>query len=353
MTNGKLGIGLVGLGMIAKTHYLALQNHENCYLQGCWSHTPAAASAWAEEHRCKAYGSFEEMLSDPQIDAVAVITPPGAHLDYALAAIRAKKHVLVEKPMEIKTDRVEQMIEEAHRNHVVLSCLFQSRYFEAAEYLKKAVDDGRFGTISLCDAQIKWFRSQAYYDSAAWRGTKAIDGGGIMMQQSIHAIDLLLYIMGSDPLEIAAFTSTVSHDIEVEDTAVAALKFPNGALGIIEGTTSAWPGSLKRIEICGTDGQAVIEEDSITMWRFRDERPQDEEIRRRFSSSTSSGGSADPSAINFTGHARQYADFASAVINKKSPLITGEEGLRSVRLIEALYKSADEGRYIQINQSIR
>ena len=353
MRDGKLGVGLVGLGMIAKTHYLALQNQKDCYLHGCWSHTQGAAEKWAHEHNCRAYGSFSDMLEDPDIDAVAIITPPGAHLEYALDAINAGKHVLVEKPMEINTARVERMIEAANNRGVVLSCLFQSRYFEATQYLKKAVDDGRFGTISLCDAQIKWFRSQAYYDSAAWRGTKDIDGGGIMMQQSIHAIDLLLYIMGCDPVSIAAFTSTVSHDIEVEDTAAAALRFPGGALGIIEGTTSAWPGSLKRIEICGTDGQAVMEEDSITMWKFRDERPEDEQIRQKFSSSSSSGGSADPSAINFAGHARQYEDFASAVKNKKSPLITGGEGLRSVRLIEALYRSAEEGRYIQMNQIMR
>lgn len=348
MKDGKIGFGLVGLGLISKTHYLALQNQKDCYLAGCFDVVPGKAKVWAADHGCKAYEKFEDMLADPEIQAVSITTPSGYHLQPALQAIRAGKHVLIEKPMEIKEDRIQQLIEEAEAHDVVLSGIFQSRFHEASRCIKKAVQEGRFGKIALCDAQIKWFRDQKYYDSGAWRGTWEIDGGGVMIQQSIHAIDLLLFLMGSDPVEISAYTSTVSHNIEVEDTAAAVLKFANGAIGVIEGTTSAWPGSLKRIEICGSDGQAVLEEDSITKWNFREERPEDEEIRKKFAESTSVGGANDAAAIGFAGHAKEFADVSLAIKNHTKPFITGEESKRSVHLIEGLYKSAREGHSVRL-----
>lgn len=343
MMNGKLGFGLVGTGLISETHYLALKNQKDCYLVGCYSHNPEKAEKWAVKHNCKNYTTYEAMLSDPEIDAVSIITPPGCHMDYAMKALRAGKHVLVEKPIEIHADRVTRMISEARENNVILSCIFQSRFRESSLLVRKAVEEGRFGKISICDAQVKWYRDQAYYDSGDWRGTWELDGGGVMMQQSIHAVDLLLFLMGQDPVEVSAYTSVVFHDIEVEDTAVAILRFPDGVLGVLEGTTCSWPGSLKRIEICGSEGQVVLEEDAITKWQFRNERPEDEEIRKRFSKSSSAGGSTGAAAIDYFGHEKQYADVASAIRMHVAPFVSGDEALRSVRVIEGLYRSAKEG----------
>ncbi len=336
----QIGFGIVGLGQISGTHAAAIRAQEDCRLAGAFHPSREKADAWASANGCRAYDSLEEMLADPEIDAVSVTTPSGCHLEPALAAIRAGKHVLIEKPMEITEDRIRLLIENARSHHVLLAGIFQSRYLDAVQVLKQAIDDGRFGTVTLADAQIKWYRTQAYYDSGAWRGTWAVDGGGVLMNQGIHAIDLLLYLMG-DPVEVSAFTAMLAHErIEVEDTAAAALRFGNGALGIIEGTTGAYPGSPKRIEICGSKGQAVLEEDSLTKWEFAEERPEDAEIRARFKASASSGGAADPKSISQIGHIREYADFAAAIRNGTQPLIPGEEALRSVRLIRAIYRSA-------------
>ena len=343
MKNGKLGFGIIGIGMISETHAAALAEQENCYLYGCFNAKKEKAERWAEAHHCKAFCDLAEMLADPEVDAVSIATPSGLHFDSALAAIRAGKHVLIEKPMEITEERVQQLIDEAKEHKVLLCGIFQSRFHEAPRLIKKAVEEGRFGTITLADAQFKWFRTQEYYDSGAWRGTWAVDGGGVLMNQGIHAIDLLLFIMG-DPVEVTGYTATLAHErIEVEDTAAAVLKFKNGAIGMIEGTTGAWPGSMKRIEICGSKGQVVLEEDSITKWEFADEQPEDAAIRTRFAASTSAGGSNDPKAISCIGHIREFADFAAAIKNGTAPFVTGEEAMRSVHLIRSIYKSAETG----------
>ncbi len=343
----KIGFGIIGLGSISKTHAFALQNQSDCYLVGGYHRDPIKADRWADDHDCRAYYSLEEMLSDPEIKAVSITTPSGYHLDPALAAIRAGKHVLIEKPMEITEERIAQLIKEAEAHHVRLGGVFQSRFQDAPLLLKKAIDEGRFGTITLADAQFKWFRTQEYYDSGAWRGTWAVDGGGVLMNQGIHAIDLLLFLVG-DPVEVSGFTATLAHDrIEVEDAAAAALRFKNGALGIIEGTTGSYPGSLKRLEICGSKGQAVLEEDSITKWEFAEERPEDADIRTRFSGSTSPGGASDPKAISTIGHIRAFADFARSVINETKPSISGEEAMRAVHLIRCIYKSAKTGTAVK------
>ena len=347
MKNGKIGFGIIGLGMISETHAAALQNQEDCYLYGCFNSKKEKADAWAEKHGCKAFYTLEDMLADPEIEAVSVATPSGLHFDCALAAIRAGKHVLIEKPMEITEEKIQTLIDEAKNNHVLLCGIFQSRFHEAPRLIKKAIEEGRFGTITMADAQFKWFRTQDYYDSGAWRGTWKVDGGGVFMNQGIHAIDLLLFLMG-DPEEVCGYTATLAHErIEVEDTAAAVLKFKSGAIGMIAGTTGAYPGSLKRIEICGSRGQVVLEEDSITKWEFAEERPEDAEIRSKFASSTSAGGSNDPKAISCVGHIREFADFAQAIKNNTVPFVPGEEAMRSVHLIRCVYESAKNGRPVR------
>ena len=346
MKNDCVGFGIVGLGQISRTHAAALQGQKDCYLVGGFHKDPQKADKWAADNGCRAFYSLEEMLADPEIDAVSITTPSGYHLDPALAAIRAGKHVLIEKPMEITEERIRRLIEEAEEYRVLLCGIFQSRFQDAPRLLKKAVEEGRFGTITLADAQFKWYRTQEYYDSGAWRGTWAVDGGGVLMNQGIHAIDLLLFLMG-DPVEVSGYTATLAHErIEVEDVAVATLRFGNGALGVIEGTTGAYPGSLKRIEICGSKGQAVLEEDSITKWEFVEERPEDAEIRARFAASTSFGGANDPKNISQIGHTREFADFAAAIKNGTKPFIPGEEALRSVHLIRSIYESAKTRRTV-------
>ena len=167
MKNNRVGFGIVGLGQISKTHARALQDQEDCYLVGGFHKNPEKAEKWAAENNCRAFTSLDEMLADPEIDAVSITTPSGSHMEPALAAMRAGKHVLIEKPMEITEDRIRMIMEEAEKHHVLICGIFQSRFHDAARLVKQAVDNGRFGTITLADAQFKWYRTQEYYDSGA------------------------------------------------------------------------------------------------------------------------------------------------------------------------------------------
>ncbi|MCK9331422.1 MAG: Gfo/Idh/MocA family oxidoreductase, partial [Candidatus Cloacimonetes bacterium] len=274
MKNGKYGFGIIGLGMISSFHAKAIASLDDAYLVAGFDMVPGKAEAFCKDKSgVRPYDKLEGFLANPEIDVVTVTTPSGAHLEVALHAINAHKNVIIEKPMEVTPERIDQLISAAKANHVMLAGVFQSRYMEASRLVKNAIEQGRFGQLTLCNAQVKWYRSQEYYDSVGWRGTWKLDGGGALMNQSIHAIDLLQWF-GGPVCEISGVTGLLGHkNIEVEDTAAAVLKFENGAIGVIEGSTAVYPGFLKKIEICGTKGSAVLEEESLTLWKFEEERP--------------------------------------------------------------------------------
>ena len=346
----KVGFGIIGLGVIAETHFIAIENNENCEFIAAFDAVEGKAKAFCERHgKGKAYDDLESFLSDHEIEAITIATPSGYHLDPALAAIKHKKHVIIEKPMEITPEREAMIIDAAKKEGVYVTGVFQSRFYDAPQLIKKAIEENRFGRLTLCDAQVKWFRSQEYYDSGAWRGTWKVDGGGALMNQSIHAIDLLQWFCGKAE-EVQAFTATLAHErIEVEDTGVAVVKFKNGALGVIEGSTSVYPGFLKKIEICGTEGSVVLEEESLKVWSFKNERPEDAQIRERFENMTKAGGGAsDPKAINTLGHEKQFNDFASAIIEKREPAVSAESASEAVKIITAIYESSKSGKVVKV-----
>ena len=345
-----IGIGIVGCGMIANFHAKAIADAEGAQLVACVDRNPDLASAFGEKYDCRAYSTLEAMLADPDVKAVSICTPSGAHLEPSLAAAEAGKHVIVEKPLEITTERCDQIIEACKKADVRLTVTFQSRFHESSKLMKRAVEEGRFGKITMGDAYVKWYRSQEYYDSGAWRGTWALDGGGALMNQAIHSVDLLVWLMG--PVEeISAMTATMTHErIEVEDVAVANLKFKSGALGVIEATTTSYPGALKRIEISGSEGSAVLEEEDIKDWQFAKETPDDEQIRQNMAGQTESGGGAsDPSAIDHHGHTMVFDEFISCIIENRPSLLSGEEGRRSVEVIRAIYESAEKGQKVKLD----
>ena len=335
------GFGIIGLGSIAKTHAEALMHAKGCRMVSGYHANAERAAAFCADYGAKGYDDLEAFLSDPELDIVLIATPSGAHLESALASLAHKKHVLIEKPLEVTVKRCDKLIDAARNAQVQLGSIFQSRSYGAAQAIKKALDEGRFGTLTLLDAQIKWYRSQAYYDSAAWRGTWQYDGGGILMNQGIHAVDLLQWF-GGPVSEISGSTAMLTHDrIEVEDTAVATLKFSNGALGIIEGTTGTFPGFPKRIEVCGSKGSAILEEDSLLAWNFREERTEDTLIRKQFSKENGSKRDAtQANGLDFAGHQRVFEDFVQALREKREPTISGQEARKSVEIIEAVYRSA-------------
>ena len=344
-----IGFGIIGCGMISNFHARAIADAAGAKLIGVADRIPEPATKFAEDHGCIAYETVDAMLADPAIQAVSVCTPSGAHMEPALAVAAAGKHVIVEKPLEVTTERCDQIIDACEKAGVRLVAIFQSRFHESARLLKQAVDQGRFGKITLGDAYVKWYRSQEYYDSGAWRGTWKLDGGGALMNQAIHSVDLLLWMMGP-VAEISAMTATMTHErIEVEDIAIANLRFKSGALGVIEATTTAYPGALKRIEICGSEGSAVLEEEAIKQWQFAKETPEDAMIRERMTNSNATGGGAsDPTAIGHHGHTKIIEEAVAAISENRPSILDGKEGRRSIELIRAVYESAKTGKVVHL-----
>jgi predicted dehydrogenase len=343
------GFGIVGCGMISGFHAKAIADVKGARLAACFDTREDAAVKFGAEHDCQPYNKLEAMLANPKVDIVTIATPSGAHMEPAVAAARAGKHVIVEKPLEITLKKCDRMIEACEKAGVQLGAIFPSRFHDSSVKLKRAVDAGRFGTLTLGDAYVKWFRTQAYYDSGAWRGTWALDGGGALMNQAIHSVDLLTWLMGP-VVEIQANAATLAHKrIEVEDAVVATLRFANGALGVLEATTAAYPGYLKRVEIHGSEGTAVLEEEDLKAWDFVKPRKEDQVILDAMKNRKSTGGGAsDPAAIGHHGHTMQFRNFVEAVKKNRPPAIDGHEGRRSVEIILGVYKAAETGKTVKL-----
>jgi predicted dehydrogenase len=267
-------------------------------------------------------------------------------------AAKAGKHVMVEKPIEVTVARADAIIEACRDHGVKLGAIFPRRFFGASRAVKRAIDAGRFGTLTLATVHIKWYRSREYYASGGWRGTYRYDGGGVLMNQGIHGIDLLQWLLGGVS-EVCAFTATRAHPgLEVEDVAAASLGFSCGALGAIEATTGSWPGDRIRIEIAGTEGSVALEDETIRAWRFRTPAPEDDDVRTTFGPRPSeagvSGGATDPRAIDSEGHRLQFEDFVGSIREGRSPRIDGAEGRAAVAIISAIYRSARDRRPVPV-----
>jgi predicted dehydrogenase len=337
--------------MIAGFHLKALAEIPSARVVAVVDAVPEALQRFAAKHQltCELSTSLAPVLARRDVDIVIVSTPSGAHMESAVAAAEAGKHVVVEKPLEVTLERCDRIIEACDRNHVKLCTIFPSRFADANRTLKAAVDAGRFGRLTLGETTCKWWRTQAYYDQGGWRGTKALDGGGALMNQAIHNVDLLLWMMGP-VTHVTGYTALLAHErIEVEDTAAACLRFANGALGVIQATTSVYPGLPKTIAIHGDKGTAVVEQEDVLRWEFTPELEEDRAVRQRFAQKVgASGGSSDPSAISHEYHRRQLADFVQALETGGKPLVDGREGRKAVEAILAVYRSAETGQTVSL-----
>lgn len=342
------GWAIVGCGMIAKFHARAIAELRGSKLIACHSRSMDKAAEFGASFGCQPYDNLAKMLANPSIDIVTICTPSGAHLEPGVLAAKAGKHVLVEKPLEVTVARCNKLIDACDQAGVQLGTIFPSRFHQSAKLLKSAAEAGRFGSIAMASAYVKWFRTQAYYDSGIWRGTWKLDGGGALMNQAIHSVDLLLWLMG--PVKsVAAMTALRAHErIEVEDAATAILEFESGALGAIEATTAAFPGSLKRIEIAGSLGSATLEEEAITKWSFSKSLRQDAKILEQMKSNNTGGGAADPAAIGHKAHRDLFSDFLNSISKGEPSSIDGNQGLASVELINAIYRSAKGSKRIAL-----
>lgn len=338
--------GIVGAGMIARWHAEALRQLDGVEVAGAWDHGSGRAREFAPPAGCMSgEENLEAFIAQEGLDAITVATPSGAHLEPALLAAKHGRHCIVEKPLEITLQRCDAMIEAHERAGTHLGGIFNMRFTPTARLFREAVDAGRFGTLSFGLAYGPWWREQRYYDEGGWKGKQALDGGGAFMNQGIHTIDLLQWLMG--PVRrVTAMTGTRAHErIEVEDTAAATVEFVSGALGTLACTTSMWPGHFRTVEVGGTDGSVAMGDSTFYFWQFREETEADERVRAEYLKfPVVSLGASDPSA-GFTAdsHRENFRAFIEAVGAGRAPALDGREARKAVAIIVAAYTSAAAG----------
>ncbi len=339
-----IGFAIVGTGMIAEVHAQAIQLCQDARLIGVFSRNRENCAAFAARWNTVPFESLETLIRHPDVQAVSVTTPSGAHAETAIPALLAGKSVLCEKPVEISLSAVDRMLQAEKDGNGRLAGVFQMRLGTGARLLRQAIEQGRFGKLSFCSAHIKWWRDYSYYTSSPWKGTLHLDGGGALINQGIHAVDLLQWLVGL-PQEVAAFTATVAHSgIEAEDTVAASLRFPNGALGVIEAATSTFPGTDLRIEIMGDNGSAILVNDRITRWEFRTPLPGDDTVTAPPDGPSIAGGTGDAKKVSLDGHRLIVQDLAEAIRENRPAMTTGADARNAVALVRAIYASAQSGR---------
>lgn len=349
---------IIGIGAIARMHARALADISGVELVAATCRTEEKGRAFATDFGCAWHADTARMLRREKPDFVTVATPSGAHLEAVVAAARQGVHVICEKPLEITLRRIDRMLAVVEKAGVLCGAIFPQRFNPVVASVHEAAAAGRFGRLAVAASYVPWWRDDAYYGPGRWQGTKALDGGGALMNQSIHGVDALQWIAGAtmpeitgqdNPVEsVQAFTAVRAHDperLEVEDTCVAILRFRNGALGQLLAATSLFPGQLRRFLFGGRDGTAEILEEQLVAWSFRTEAASDAATRARFAGkSGTSGGAADPMAIDYSCHTRNFAAFVDALRAGRSPALDGREGRKAVAIIEACYRSARTGR---------
>jgi len=345
-----IGFAIIGTGMIADFHAAAIAAVPDARLVAVHSRGAEKCTDFAAKHGCRAARSIDEIIADSEVQVACITTPSGVHAEAAVPLLEAGKAVLCEKPLEISLAAVDRILTAEKQGGGLLAGVFQMRLGRGARMLKAAIEAGRFGRLTLCSAYIKWWRAQSYYDSSSWKGTWKMDGGGALMNQGIHAVDLLQWLAGM-PEEVAAFSATLAHTgLEAEDTVVAALKFAHGGLGVIEASTSSYPGSDLRIEIIGDRGTAVMVNDRFLRWEFAEPEPGDAEELARDSSAEIKSGTSNPAAMTAEGHRRLIEDLVGAVREGRPPMIPGSEARKAVSLVLAIYEAARTRRSIRLDE---
>ncbi len=336
----RVRIGIIGCGMIGSFHAQVMQDVASIELVAVCDIIPERAQGVAEKYGVAVYGSIDELLAHPGLQAVSVCTPSGMHAEHGMLAARAGKHVLVEKPMDAWVEQIDALVATCKAQGVTLGGIFQNRFPRAIQQVKKAIEDGWIGDIVFANGSCLWLRLQAYYDSGDWRGTWALDGG-VLSNQGIHTIDRLLWLVGMQPTVQSAYCPTLARDMEAEDLGVALLRFPNGAAGIIQGTTLANPGLSTAVTICGTKGSVVIEDNRVVYFHA-DGAPEGlVEVEQQ----GAGGAAADPSAIWGGAHAANIDEFGRAIQEGREPWVNAAEARKAVQLLNDIYRAAQVGPF--------
>jgi predicted dehydrogenase len=327
-------IGLIGGGNITETHARAARAIPGVEISAIHGTNAEKISRLCREHGGTAYQDFDAFLKHRPMDLVIIGSPSGLHATQGIAAARRGLHVLTEKPIEISTARADALIDAAKQSKVQLGVIFQDRRKPHIRQLKNWLDQGLLGKLFFVDAKVKWYRPPDYYADSRWRGTLALDGGGALINQGVHTVDLLLWLLG-DVVRVQARTATQLHKIEAEDTAVAILEFSSGALGIFHATTAAYPGYPRRVELSGSEGTVILEHDRIIAANLRNAPVATESAALDENQSASSATVSD-----FRGHQAVLEDFLQAIQQNRAPVCDGLEGRRSLALIESIYRAA-------------
>ena len=327
-----MNVGLIGAGTISDTHARAALA-AGLRIAGVHGDNRDKARALAARYETTVFDSLDALLAHSSLDAIIIGSPSGRHGEQAIAAARQGRHVLVEKPLDITTARVDALAQEVARARITLGVIFQDRLKPDVVAMKRRLDSGELGAPLVATAEVKWFRSPEYYSASRWRGTWALDGGGALMNQGIHTVDLLVHLLG--PIaRVTGVTATRHHAIEAEDTATALLEFVNGVQGTLDVTTAAFPGSPRRLRIAGTAGSLWLEGDRLVTA----DSPGTDPIEN----------ASSPVVSDVSAHQRIIEDFVAAIRDGRAPVCDVHEGRRSVEVVEAVYRSAREGRGVRL-----
>lgn len=353
----RIRFGILGCGVIGPHHAQAIAGlADDAALVAVADRHLERAEALGRQYDVPAYPSLDRLLAHPGLDAVCICTPSGDHAANGIAVLAAGKHAVIEKPVDVTLAAIDRLRAARRTTAQKVTVISQHRFDPATRLVHEAVARGQLGRLTLGTAQVRWWRAQTYYDGGAWRGTWALDGGGALMNQSIHTIDLLQWIMGP-AVEVSAYAGCLAHErIEVEDTAVAIVRFASGALGIITGTTAAYPGLTARLEVSGDRGSAIIDNDELVY--FHSAAPGEQGaaygagqggnqaaalLSRSAAEAAAPTAGADPASLSMA-HRTQLRDFIAAIRDDREPLVTIDEGRKPVAIIRAIYESAQSGR---------
>jgi predicted dehydrogenase len=356
-----IGVAIVGSGIIGRNHAAAIGRHPGMRVTAVVDPIVQAGTELARQVADDTstepanHPTLAAALDDDGFDLVAVCTPSGLHAEATELAVKAGKHVVIEKPLEVALPparRLAAVAADAQARGLVVSVMSQHRFDPASVAVADAIAAGRFGRIGSAVGSVAWWRSQAYYDSAGWRGTWALDGGGALMNQGVHTLDLMLWLLGR-PVEVSAQTGRFAHTgIEVEDVAAATIRFASGAVGLLHATTAAYPGLAVRLQVHGSRGSAVIHDDQLEYFHAAPNGDDDpRQPANQAADVVAAGqryGDPKPQDTFIAGHLRQYEDIAAAIEGQRPPMITVDDGLTALATVRAVYASATLGRPVAV-----
>lgn len=355
-TSAEHGFGIVGCGVIARTHALALAGLPGARLIAVTDVDAPKAKAFAAEHGAAWEPDLDALAARPDVAVICVCVPSGLHAEIGSRAAQAGKHLVVEKPVDVTVRAADRLLSAVESAGVGLTVISQHRFDPGVQKLRELAGSGRLGRLVLGDAVIKWYRSQGYYDSGDWRGTWKLDGGGALMNQGVHYLDLLCWIMGP-VAEVTALSATQAHQIEVEDVALAILRFRSGAVGLVQASTAVYPGLPERLEISGTAGTAIVEAGQLTLAELADApaahghaapAAQGHAAPTAPTGPAAPAAAANPAALDVGAHQAQLADFLAALDTGRQPLVTGRQARDDVAVIRAIYESARLRRPVEL-----